>query len=71
MHPLHVLIKINMDNIVAGRQNDAQMIEFPEPTLLGKPMVALQATLPGAKRPPCVASAFLGRRTSIKIMDLI
>ena len=69
MHLDSVLIK-QVRTIVTGRQNDAQMIKFPEPMLLGKPMVVLQATFPVAKRPPCVASAFLGRRASITMMDL-
>ena len=33
--------------------------------------LVLQATLPGAKKPPCVASAFLGKCTSITAVDLI
>ena len=33
--------------------------------------LVLQATLPGAKKPPCVASTFLGKYTSITAVDLI
>ena len=33
--------------------------------------LVLQATLPEAKRPQCVASAFLGKCASITAMDLI
>ena len=75
MHPNCVLMKTSTDNSRAGRQNDAQTIEAPGAyILLGKPMVAnlvLQATLPGAKRPPCLASAFLGKCASIAAVNLI
>ena len=54
MVPLTVFLSKPVHTIVAGTQNDAQTIKFLEPTLLGKPMVALQATLPGTKKkPPC------------------
>ena len=33
--------------------------------------LVLQATLPGAKKPPCVAGTLLGKRTSITAVDLI
>ena len=33
--------------------------------------LVLQATLPGAKKPPCVASTFLEKCASITAVDLI
>ena len=33
--------------------------------------LVLQATLPGAKKPPCMASTFLGKCASITAVDLI
>ena len=46
---------------LAGSQRDTQTIEFPRAYTSGKAYsnLVLQATLPGAKKPPCVASAFL------------
>ena len=42
-------------------------------TLSGKAYgnLALQATLPGVKKPPCVASTFLEKFASITAVDLI
>ena len=50
------------------------MIEFPQSLYTsGKAYgnLVLQATLPGAKKPPCIASAFLGKCVSIRAVDLI
>ena len=44
---------------VAGRRRDAQTIEVPWSLYTSK-VILLQATPPGAKRPPRMASAFLG-----------
>ena len=48
------------------------MIKVPEAQTSGKAYsnLALQATLPGVKRPPCLAIAFLGKCAFIKVVAL-
>ena len=48
-------------------------LNFPEPIHFGKAYgnLVLQATLPGAKKPLCMASAFLGKCAFITAVDLI
>ena len=70
MHPDHVLIKTSMVKALADRQ----MIKVPKPIYTSWKAydnLVLLATLPGAKRPPCVASAFVGKCASIRLVDLI
>ena len=68
-----MLLSKQVRTIVAGRQRDGRTIEFPGAYTSGKAYgnLVLQATLPGAKKLPCVASAFLGRCASITAVDLI
>ena len=55
---------------VAGRRRGAQTIEVPGAYTLLRDLV-LQETPPGAKRPPRMASAFVGKYASVTAVDLI
>ena len=68
-----MLLSKQVRTIVAGRQRDAQTIEFSGAyTLSGKLAYGnlRQATLSRAKKPPSVASTFLGKCASITTVDL-
>ena len=66
MHP-DVFLSKQVLTTVAGRWRDAQTIEVPGTYTL----LVLQETTPGAKRPPRMVSAFLGKYASIIAVDLI
>ena len=61
------LIKTSTDNSL-WQTAMLRRSNFQEPMVLN---LVLQATLPGVKKPPCVASTFLGKCASITAVDLI
>ena len=69
MHPDCVLVKST--TTVAGRRRDAQTIKILGAYTLLRLFSTTKTIPPGAKRPPCMASAFLGKCASITAVDLI
>ena len=69
MHPDRVLVKTSTDNS-PGRRRDAQTIDVPGAYTLLRWFSTTRNT-PGAKRPPRMVSAFLGKYASFTAVDLI
>ena len=66
-----VFLSKQVPTIVAGRLRDAQMIKVLGAYTLLRLFVTTKTIPPGAKRPLCMASAFLGKCASVTAVDLI
>ena len=72
-HPDLALVKTSTDNSrwQTARCSDDRISRSLYTSGKAYGNLVLQATLPGAKKPPCVASTFLGKYASITAVDLI
>ena len=73
LHTDLTLIKTSTDNSAGKQHPMLGQSNFQSLYTSGKAYgnLVLQATLPGVKKPLCVASAFLGKCASIIVVDLI